>query len=98
MPNPKPAPEPSGLAKRLRELREREFSRLTQTELGQALGVGGEALSPATISMWENPASGRIPPPARLEAYARLFCTQRSFEGGVRMLSVAGLTAEERDR
>jgi transcriptional regulator with XRE-family HTH domain len=98
MANPQPAPETSRLAKRLRELREREFDRLTQSELGQALGVADDTLSPATISMWENPSSGRIPPPARLEAYARLFCTQRSFEGGVHMLGVAELRAEERDR
>jgi hypothetical protein len=48
--------------------------------------------------MWENAASGRVPPRARLEAYARLFCTPRSFEGGVHMLGVAELTAAERDR
>jgi transcriptional regulator with XRE-family HTH domain len=88
------------LARRLRELREREFKRLTQSDLGQALG-DDEALSPATISMWENPSSGRLPPPYRLEAYARLFCTPRSFEGGedgVRMLDVDELTEQEQDR
>ncbi len=48
--------------------------------------------------MWENPASGRLPPASRLEAYALLFCTPRSFEGGVRMLDVGELTREELDR
>lgn len=86
------------LAARLRELRELEYRRLTQSELGKALGDDDGPLSPATISMWENPASGRIPPEFRLEAYARLYCTPRSFKGKVRMLSAADLTAEEHDR
>ena len=98
MASAQPSPAAFRLAQRLRELREREFVRLTQGDLGQALGDADDALSPATISMWENAASGRVPPRARLEAYARLFCTPRSFEGGVHMLGVAELTAAERDR
>jgi Helix-turn-helix domain len=86
------------LARRLRELREREFSRLTQSELGQALADGDDPISPAAVSGWENPASGRLPTLPRLEAYARLFCTPRSFEGTPHMLAVADLTADERDR
>jgi hypothetical protein len=97
MVNAQPAPGARRLAMRLRELREQGIKRLTQGELGHALGEG-EALSTATISTWENPASGRLPPPSRLEAYARLFCTPRAFEGGVHMLDIAELTAEERDR
>ena len=93
-----PAPEAFRLANRLRELREREFVRLTQTQLGQAFGTPEDPLSPAAISMWENPTSGRLPPASRLEAYALLFCTPRSFEGGVHMLSVDELTREELDR
>jgi Helix-turn-helix domain len=93
-----PAPGAFRLAERLRELREREFAKVTQTDLGQAFGNAGGPLSPATISMWENPASGRIVPRSRLEAYARLFCTPRSFEGGVRMLAPTELTDQERDR
>jgi transcriptional regulator with XRE-family HTH domain len=95
---PQPAPEAFRLAHRLRELREREFGKLTQTQLGQALGTPDDTLSPAAISMWENPASGRLPPVSRLESYALLFCTPRSFEGGVHMLSVDELTDEELDR
>jgi transcriptional regulator with XRE-family HTH domain len=91
-------PAATRLAKRLRELREREFSRLTQSELGRAFGDDDGSLSPATISMWENPESGRIVPEQRLEAYARLFCTVRSFEGEVHMLDLAELTDEERRR
>ncbi|MGA3152931.1 MAG: helix-turn-helix domain-containing protein, partial [Streptosporangiaceae bacterium] len=67
MTNAEPTSEAVTLAERLRELREREFSRLTQSRLGEALGDEGNAISPATISMWENPASGRIPPANRLE-------------------------------
>jgi hypothetical protein len=93
-----PAPEALRLANRLRELRERAFVRLTQSQLGQAFGPPDDPLSPAAISMWENPASGRLPPASRLEAYALLFCTPRSFEGGVHMLSVRELTREELDR
>ena len=93
-----PTPEAFRLAKRLRELREHEFVRLTQSDLGQALGGADDTVSPAAISMWENAASGRLAPHLRLEAYARLFCTPRSFEGGVHMLGVTELTAEEHDR
>jgi hypothetical protein len=92
-----PTPEAFGLAERLRDLREREFTRLTQGDLGRALG-GGKPLSPATISMWETRGSGRVPPPDRLEAYAQLFCTPRSFEGEVHMLLLNELTADERGR
>jgi hypothetical protein len=93
-----PAPEAFRLANRLRELRERTFVKLTQSQLGQAFGTPDDPLSPAAISMWENPASGRLPPASRLESYALLFCTPRSFEGGVHMLSVDELTREELDR
>jgi transcriptional regulator with XRE-family HTH domain len=93
-----PAPEAFRLANRLRELREREFTRLTQSQLGQAFGTPEEPLSPAAISMWENPTSGRLPPSSRLEAYALLFSTPRSFEGGVHMLSVDELTPHELER
>ncbi len=95
MPGAQPTPEAVRLARRLRELREREFTRLTQAELGKALADGKNSVSPAAISTWENPASGRLPPAARLEAYSRLFCTPRSFEGGAHMLGIAELTVDE---
>jgi transcriptional regulator with XRE-family HTH domain len=94
--NARPDQEPITLARRLRELRER--AGLTQTKLGRALGDAEGPLSPAAISMWENTTSGRLPPLARLGAYARLFCTSRSFEGGAHMLGVEELIAQERDR
>lgn len=90
----RPTGDASLLARRLRELR----GRLTQTELGRALADETGPLSAASISMWEKPDSGRLPPRARLEAYARLFCTPRSFQGEHRMLADSELTAEEQDR
>jgi Helix-turn-helix domain len=87
------------LAKRLRELREREFGRpLTQTELGRAIGDSRNPLSPATISAWENPGSGRLVPLQKLATYARLFCTPRSLEGAPHLIAVDDLTHDERER
>lgn len=86
------------LADRLRELREREFRPLTQKQLAQALG-GAETLSIATVSLWEKPGSERLPPLQRLAAYARLFCTNRSFGAeGARLLRDDELTDAERER
>lgn len=96
--NPEPSPAALRLGERLRELREREFVPLTQTDLGRAFGHGQDTVSPAAISTWENPKNGRVVPHSRLQAYAQLFCTPRSFEGGSRMLSLAELTAEEHAR
>ncbi len=103
-----PSPGTVRLAGRLRDLRERAPVPLTQSDLGHALGgvkgaagaiVPVGAVGPAAISSWENPASGRLVPVARLAAYARLFCTPRSFEGGAqraRLLDDGELTPEER--
>lgn len=68
------------LAERLRKMREDAPTQLTQSDLGQALGGKQQPVGPAAISSWENPASGRIIPIPRLDAYARLFCTLRSFD------------------
>jgi Helix-turn-helix domain len=95
MPGGQPISEAVRLARRLRELREREFIKLTQAELGKAFADGKDPVSPAAISTWENPASGRLPPAVRLEAYARLFCTPRSFDGGAHLLGITDLTADE---
>src|SRR5580693_5707349 len=86
------------LAESLRNLREREFKPLTQKVLGKALG-GSEPLSVATISQWEKPDSNRLPPPERLKAYARLFCSSRSFASATpRLLRDDELTDTERER
>jgi transcriptional regulator with XRE-family HTH domain len=80
------------LAERLRDLREQQ--RLTQKQLAGALGG-----SITAVSQWENPGSERLPPQARLAAYARLFCTSRSFSSGApRLLRDEELTEPEREK
>jgi len=83
------------LAERLRDLREGAPVPLTQTDLGHALGGAGGTVGPAAVSSWENPQSGRLIPASRLNAYARLFCTLRSFQGDVHLLEEAELTPDE---
>jgi transcriptional regulator with XRE-family HTH domain len=86
------------LAERLRDLREREYGQFTQKQLATALG-GQDPLSISMISQWEKPGSGRLPPPQRLAAYARLFCTSRSFSSGApRLLREDELDKQERER
>ncbi len=93
------------LAERLRDLREREYKQLTkkettltQKQLAKVLG-GAEALSIASVSLWEKPGSNRLPPPQRLATYARLFCSSRSFEAGPpRLLRDDELTEQELGR
>jgi transcriptional regulator with XRE-family HTH domain len=94
--NDQPSIPARRLGERLRALREQKH--LTQKQLARVLG-GAEPLSIATVSLWEKPGSDRLPPPQRLEAYARLFCTSRSFESGkLRLLSSGELTEQERER
>ena len=81
--NDQPSIPARRLAERLRALREQHG--LTQKQLATVLG-GSELLSTATVSLWENPGSDRLPPTPRLAAYARLFCTSRSFDGGQQRL------------
>jgi transcriptional regulator with XRE-family HTH domain len=87
------------LAERLRDLREHEFRKLTQKQLAHALG-GSEPLSIATVSLWETAGSDRLPPPLRLRAYARLFCSSRAFASSTvpRLLKDDELTDAERER
>lgn len=86
------------LAERLRDLREREFGPLTQRVLAKALG-GTQPLSITAVSLWEKPDSNRLPPPIRLKAYARLFCSERSFASVTpRLLRDDELTEPERER
>jgi transcriptional regulator with XRE-family HTH domain len=94
--NDQPSIPARRLGERLRALREQKH--LTQKQLARVLG-GAEPLSIATVSLWEKPGSDRLPPPQRLEAYARLFCTSRSFESGrLRLLNSGELTEQERKR
>jgi hypothetical protein len=90
-----PGPGAIRLAGRLRVLREGAPVPLTQGELGHALADAKGPVSPAAVSTWENPASGRLVPASRLDAYARLFCTSRSFQGTPHLLEEAELTADE---
>jgi transcriptional regulator with XRE-family HTH domain len=94
--NDQPSIPARRLAERLRALREQE--RLTQKQLAGVLG-GPDTISTATISLWEKPGSERLPPAPRLAAYARLFCTGRSFDRDrPRLLSPGELTEQERAR
>jgi hypothetical protein len=70
------------LAQHLRALREQGFDgqRVKQTDFGKALG-NPEPLAASTISNWENAASGKIVPAARVSAYARFYATRKSIEG-----------------
>lgn len=91
------APRPA-LARRLRALRETHWPEagITQAQLADALGAG-RPLSISLISSWENADKPVRPPARRLEAYATLFATRRSLDGGrVQVLSLEELTDEER--
>jgi len=82
------------LAQRLRGLREDQ--KITQPQLAAALG-GSKPLSVPLISSWESLTNPHIPPTARLEGYAAVFATSRSFDSAVpRRLSSEEMTDEER--
>jgi hypothetical protein len=86
------------LALRLRSLREHgpHERRITQPELAQALG-DGKPLSVPLISSWESQTNPRIPPLARLDGYAVLFATARSFQTDPpRLLRHADMSEEEK--
>jgi transcriptional regulator with XRE-family HTH domain len=85
------------LAHRLRALRENgpHEHKITQPELAQALG-GSKPLSVPLISSWESQTNPRIPPLARLDGYAALFATARSFQTSPpRLLPPSDLSEEE---
>jgi transcriptional regulator with XRE-family HTH domain len=82
------------LAQRLRSLRTECWPdvRITQPQLAQALG----GVSVPLISSWESGTNPRIPPTARLDDYALLFATSRSFDpDGPRPLGLTELTEDE---
>ena len=85
---------PAALARRLRELRERQWPgvRITQGMLAEAFGG-----STPLVSGWESTTNASVPPAGRLLAYATIFATRRSVhEGQVRMLPEQDLTDDER--
>ena len=86
------------LAGRLRELREEGLPgrKITQTELAQALGRD-KPVSVPLISSYESKTHPQIPPVGRLERYAAIFATARSFDASSpRMLDPAEMSEEER--
>lgn len=86
------------LAWRLRALREERWAdlKITQALLGQALQPG-KPLSVSLISSWESQTNPKIPPYPRLEGYAQLFATRRSFEGdGPRLIRPDDMDEGER--
>jgi hypothetical protein len=83
------------LARRLRDLRESHWpgKRITQPQLAQALG----GVSVPLISSWESQTNPKIPPPGRLDAYAALFATVRSFdEDPGRLITQRDMSDDER--
>jgi len=83
------------LSRRLRALREDRWPgrRVTQPQLAEALG----GVSVPLISSWESQTNPRIPPLSRLDAYAALFATERSFDGAqARLIGVQDMSDEER--
>ena len=87
------------LAAALRRLRESTWSDrvLTQSQLAKALSSEGR-VAPATLSSWESATNPKTPSAARISAYARFFCTQRSLEGDPHLIPEDQLTPGEHDR
>jgi len=83
------------LAQRLKELRESRPG-LTQSLLASALSMEAR-VAPATLSSWESTSNPKSPTPTRLEAYARFFAGQRSFEKGRAILPTVEQLGERPD-
>jgi hypothetical protein len=86
------------LAQRLRTLREEHWPdmKITQPQLARALDRS-RSLSVPLISSWESLTNPRIPPLNRLQAYAAVFATPRSFTGPEpRLISPRDMSEEER--
>jgi len=89
------SPAALNLAQRLRQLRQLwPQARLTQDKIAAAFSEE-ESLAAATVSSWESLKSPKLPPPHRLQAYARFFATQRSVAGQPRLLPLDQLTPDE---
>ena len=87
------------LARALRDLRESSWPdhALTQSQLAKALSSEG-GVAPATLSSGESVTNPKTPSAARISAYARFFCTQRSLEGGPHLIPEEQLQPAEHDR
>jgi hypothetical protein len=87
------------LARALRDLRESTWSNqdVTQAQLAKALSSEGRVAA-ATLSSWESTTNPKTPSAARISAYARFFCTERSMEGEPHLISEDQLTEAELDQ
>jgi hypothetical protein len=87
------------LARALRNLRESTWPDhvLTQSQLANALSSEGR-VAPATLSSWESTTNPKTPSAARISAYARFFCTQRSLDGSPHLIPEEELTPAEHDQ
>lgn len=92
-------PNAGSLARALRDLRESTWPDHvpTQAQLAKALSAEGR-VAPATLSSWESNTNPRTPSAARVSAYARFFCTERSLEGEPHLIPEDQLTSAELDR
>jgi hypothetical protein len=70
---------------------------VTQSQLAKAFSAEGRVAGP-TLSSWESLTNPKTPPVARVRAYARFFCTERSLEGEPHLIPEDQLTPEELDR
>lgn len=84
------------LARRLRDLRERHWAHVSVTQAMVATALSGEkSVGAATVSTWESLTAPKLPPRARLSAYARFFATPRSLQPVPRLLDPSDFTNEE---
>jgi hypothetical protein len=93
------ANQAASLAAALRNLRESTWPDhvLTQAQLAEALSSEGR-VAPATLNSWESKNKPKAPSVARIRAYARFFCTQRSLEGGPHLIPEDELEPAELER
>jgi hypothetical protein len=87
------------LARALRELRESTWPDhvLTQSQLAKALSSESR-VAQATLSSWESTTNPKTPSAARISAYARFFCTERSLQGEPHLIPEDQLAPDEVDR
>jgi hypothetical protein len=87
------------LARALRDMRESTWPdrEVTQSQLAKALSSEGRVAGP-TLSSWESLTNPKTPSVARVSAYARFFCTERSLQGEPHLIPEDQLMAEDLDR
>jgi hypothetical protein len=88
------------LAGALRDLRESTWPDhvLTQSQLADVFSSEGARVAPATLSSWESTTNPKTPSAARISAYARFFCTERSVEDRPHLIPEDQLTPVEHER